>query len=334
MIFLGDLACPNERVSELNDAISQISLFKDEVVVLNFEAVVSHKGNNKVSKLYNNPSVLDSLIHQARKVIVSMANNHMYDYPEEIMNTKNFLESKGVGVFGLKESNGSILPFEYEDETGKYSFFGHCWDLYTRTNPNKINEVQIVDNPYSDFKGVVEGYIKQHPDRKVICFMHWNYDLETLPFPMHRIFAHDLIDVGCEAIIGSHSHVPQCVEVYKEKPIAYCLGNFYLPSGIFFNGSLSYPKPSHKTIGVSLSKEVKILTFSTDEEQPIRLVETNSLNEYDDVLRMTPQDYIVHFIKNRAKRLLVPVFKDYKGAKYLLKNNLAIARVLLIKILK
>jgi len=41
-----------------------------------------------------------------------------------------------------------------------------------------------------------------------------------------REFAHKLIDRGVDTIIGAHPHVVQGIEVYKEKPIFYSLGNF------------------------------------------------------------------------------------------------------------
>ena len=70
--------------------------------------------------------------------------------------------------------------------------------------------------------------------------MHWNYDMETMPFPMHVCLSRNLIDAGASGVIGSHSHVPHAVEVYKGKPIAYRLGNFYLPSGIYFDGNVPH----------------------------------------------------------------------------------------------
>ena len=38
--------------------------------------------------------------------------------------------------------------------------------------------------------------------------------------------AHELVDAGCDLILGSHPHVIQGIETYKGRTIAYSLGNF------------------------------------------------------------------------------------------------------------
>lgn len=334
MVFLGDLACPAERVDSFNDAIKDISIFKDEVVVVNLEAVILNNGDNKQSKLYNSPKVLDSLLKNARKVIVSLANNHMYDYPDEILKTKSFLENRGVGVFGLYDEDGSVKPYEYEDAKGQFALFGHCWDLYTRTNPNRENNVRVVDTDYADFISIVSNYIKTNPLRKVICFMHWNYDLEEYPFPMHRKLAHDLIDSGCYGVIGSHSHVSQCVELYNNRPIAYCLGNFYLPSGIFFDGKLKYPTKSNFSLGIRVTDSPSVLKFESDSMSALKYIGSVNFEQTDNLNGMSDKDYLSLFKNNRIKKSLVPIFIDYKGGGYRFKRALAISRVKIIKYIK
>jgi poly-gamma-glutamate synthesis protein (capsule biosynthesis protein) len=39
-------------------------------------------------------------------------------------------------------------------------------------------------------------------------------------------FAHRCIDAGADAIVGTGTHIPKAVEIYKGKPIFYCVGNF------------------------------------------------------------------------------------------------------------
>ena len=38
MIFIGDIACPREKVDKFIEVIRQVSLFHDEVIIANFEA--------------------------------------------------------------------------------------------------------------------------------------------------------------------------------------------------------------------------------------------------------------------------------------------------------
>ena len=95
MIFLGDIACPYERVSAFTDAVSKIEAFKDEIVVLNLEANILEKWEEKKPlTLYNSPDVLKGF-GKSRKVVVSLANNHMFDYPDKILQTVEKMELGG-----------------------------------------------------------------------------------------------------------------------------------------------------------------------------------------------------------------------------------------------
>ena len=168
--------------------------------------------------------------------------------------------------------------------------------------------------------------------------MHWNYDMEFLPFPMHRKIARQLVDFGVDAVIGSHSHRPQGAEVYKGKPIAYGLGNFYLPSGVYFEGKLKYPECSHKTYGLRLrDKTIEALWFETDSQTPVKLTAIEPFEGGQGLKLITPfqnmsdLEYRTYFLNNRVKKTLVPVFDDMKGPNYLLREKWAVTRVNIIR---
>ena len=218
------------------------------------------------------------------------------------------------------------------------AFFGHCWRLYTKTNKNKENGIGVSDAYYEDFVHEVIDYVHNHTDTKVYCFMHWNYDCERLVMPMHRKIAKDLIDAGVEAVIGSHSHRPQGAEIYKGKPIVYGLGNFYLPSGIYFDGKLSYPDFSKETYALRIKGgKCDLIWFRTDSaNKPIEQIaiysfDSEKIKELSPFINMSDNDYIKYFKKYRSKSLLVPIFDDYKGRRYRIKESIAITRVKVIK---
>lgn len=339
MIFLGDLACPDEKIDDFVSCINEMPIFQDEIVIVNLEGLfVDDLKQRRRPTLYNNSKLLNAF-KQARKVIFSLANNHMYDYPSAIISTKLELESAGFGTFGLYEKS-KIIPYEYETNGEKYAFFGHCWRLYTQTNRNTINDFMIVDCVYEELIRVVKDYKATNPSTKVYCFMHWNYDLEVLPFPYYRAIARELIDSGADAVIGSHSHVPQGVEEYKGKLIAYCLGNFYLPSGFFFNGTLLYPASSKQTYGVRLiSESADLLWFDTDTgNKPVTLsgieeVQGPIISEFSQFKTMNQDDYLRFFKNKRTNRTLVPVFGKYQSSSAIrFQEAFAISRVRMAKL--
>ncbi|MBI4734176.1 MAG: CapA family protein, partial [Rubrobacteridae bacterium] len=65
----------------------------------------------------------------------------------------------------------------------------------------------------------------------VIVSIHWGKELNEFPLSRQVSLAHKLIDSGVDMVIGHHPHVVEGFEVYKEKLIAYSLGNFVFSPG-------------------------------------------------------------------------------------------------------
>ena len=60
MIFLGDIAYPYDKVDEFTNAVLKVDAFRDEVIVLNFEANILEEADEKRPlTLYNAPKVLN-----------------------------------------------------------------------------------------------------------------------------------------------------------------------------------------------------------------------------------------------------------------------------------
>ena len=189
----------------------------------------------------------------------------------------------------------------------------------------------------------ITDFIHEKPNIKVICYFHWNYDLEILPFPAYRKLSHQLIDVGVFAVIGNHAHVPQGGEMYRGHVIVYGLGNFYIPSGYFFNGKLSYPEQSKIMMVLELpddSNEVLCHWFFTDKQGSLQLIKNEKfvdgdmITEYSPFRKMDDREYFEYFKKTRIKRKLVPVFTNFKGFAYAIKEFIAIYRIKVIKKIK
>jgi poly-gamma-glutamate synthesis protein (capsule biosynthesis protein) len=60
----------------------------------------------------------------------------------------------------------------------------------------------------------------------VFVSLHWGIESRSVPWPRMVELARDIIDAGADAILGHHSHVAGSVEVFRNRPIFYSLGNF------------------------------------------------------------------------------------------------------------
>jgi poly-gamma-glutamate synthesis protein (capsule biosynthesis protein) len=60
----------------------------------------------------------------------------------------------------------------------------------------------------------------------IIFEMHWGYEYQTEADQQQIDIGHWLVDNGVDVVVGHHPHVQQKIETYKNKIIAYSLGNF------------------------------------------------------------------------------------------------------------
>ncbi len=76
-----------------------------------------------------------------------------------------------------------------------------------------------------DISDLIAGY-KKDPKNRVLIFPHWGTEYKRTHNVYQEEMAHQWIDAGADIVVGSHPHVIQDMQVYKNKPIIYSLGNF------------------------------------------------------------------------------------------------------------
>jgi poly-gamma-glutamate synthesis protein (capsule biosynthesis protein) len=69
------------------------------------------------------------------------------------------------------------------------------------------------------------GAILSPDDPSLVSPIHLGVDYQEVE-PYQRAFAHDAIDAGADIVFGHGSHVVQGVEIYRGKPVMFCLANF------------------------------------------------------------------------------------------------------------
>jgi hypothetical protein len=65
-----------------------------------------------------------------------------------------------------------------------------------------------------------------NPDALIILCLHWGVEATYAPSVRQQTIAKMLIDCGADVIFGTHPHRIQGVEIYRDRPIFYSLGNF------------------------------------------------------------------------------------------------------------
>lgn len=160
---------------------------------------------------------------QAGFNLLSMANNHVGDFGNKgRQRSMELLDSLQINYAGLISHSYSI----FEKDSVKYGFCAF--------SPNE-NTVSI--NQIDSAKALV-AFLKQQTDIVIVSF-HGGAEgakFEHVPrtdelfYKENRgnvyAFAHAVIDAGADLVLGHGPHVTRAVEVYKNKLIAYSLGNF------------------------------------------------------------------------------------------------------------
>ena len=181
-----------------------------DVVVANLEGPITEGGKCQI-KPYSFKFATTTAYLLAHHNIhgVSLANNHSYDcFSKGLIDTRKYLSEKNIFYFG-----GGLIKDSYTVQTieGEEVVFVGI-DM-------TIGEIAI-----ENFYTLIQKLNKTH--EIIVVHIHSGNEYETNFSKVQQSVAHNLIDRGVDVIIGHHPHVMQPVEIYKEKPIFYSLGNF------------------------------------------------------------------------------------------------------------
>lgn len=142
---------------------------------------------------------------------VNLGNNHILNFGYSgLAATTAALRDAGVGYFGEPSTNTAIGT---DVGAVQVAFVG-----YNEFAPGGAQnaEIQTLEKITT---AKTKGYLP-------IVYAHWGEEYEPLANTEQRRLAHEFVDLGAVAVVGSHPHVVQDHETYKGAPIYYSLGNF------------------------------------------------------------------------------------------------------------
>jgi poly-gamma-glutamate synthesis protein (capsule biosynthesis protein) len=200
-------------------------LLDADFTVGNLECVLGTAGK-MVPKAYSFRAAGDSPRFLKRYfTAVSLGNNHAFDFgPEGLVETLDLLDRETIGRFGAGRTLAEARrPLVLEKDGLKIAILaanGFRADNYTATTETP----GVAPLREADLLADIAAARTQAD--VVVPFIHWGDELEAGPLEADRLFARKMIDAGAAAVIGSHPHVTQTVDVHRGAPIVYSLGNF------------------------------------------------------------------------------------------------------------
>jgi poly-gamma-glutamate synthesis protein (capsule biosynthesis protein) len=227
LFFAGDFVYKGNKKVEIISPLKDMINGDSVVFSVNFEAPVEgsgkpiHKAGPVICQSKESVDILSSIGVN----ILNLANNHIYDYGiEGLIKTLDILSPftcTGAGntvddAFKMKtiQLHNTKIGFLSFAENG----YGAICNPETRHGYAWINH-DAVNNLVADSRKKVDILIIQ---------VHAGVEEIEIPLPEWRQRYRELVDLGASAIIGHHPHVPQGYEIYKDAPIFYSLGNFYV----------------------------------------------------------------------------------------------------------
>jgi poly-gamma-glutamate synthesis protein (capsule biosynthesis protein) len=234
LVFVGDIimdrgvktSVNNNFGGDFSKLFENTPLLKEaDITFANFEGPVATNGKNVGSKwsFRMDPKTLIPF-RDAGFDIVSFANNHVGDWTSSAFAqslehfTQNGIKYTGAGIT-KEEARQPIIIEKNNIKIGFIAFsdVGPVWMKATETTPG----ILLANDP--EFSDII-AHAKTQVDILVVSF-HWGEEYK--PFTKRQAdLAHRAVDNGADMVIGHHPHVIQATEWYKDKFIAYSLGNF------------------------------------------------------------------------------------------------------------
>ncbi|WP_223192571.1 CapA family protein [Paenibacillus sedimenti] len=205
---------------------------KADFAFVNLETAVTLANNKDTNQIYNFKSNPESLIglKNAGFDMVSVANNHSMDFLQNgFLDTLDNLDNAGLlyvgGGLNVKEAYSAKSVIIKGRKVKFLAFSRFIPTVEWFAGVSKPGVAQAYDK-----KPVLDAIAQECKDADyVMVYIHWGIEMNNRPEQWQRDYARQMIDAGADAIVGSHVHVLQGFEFYKEKPIAYSIGNFLFP---------------------------------------------------------------------------------------------------------
>ncbi len=207
-----------------------------DIMVLNNEFPYSDRGTPTPEKQFTfraRPQTV-SYLGDLGVDLVSLANNHAYDYGETaFLDTMDTLAQAGIAYVGAgRNLQEARRPVYYIINNMKIAFVA-------------ATQIERLDNP--DTKGATDTSAgvfrcwngdnlletvreaRQNSDF-VIVFLHWGTEnQDTIDWAQEKQ-APEVVEAGADLIIGAHPHCLQQISMVNGVPVVYSLGNFWFNS--------------------------------------------------------------------------------------------------------
>jgi len=261
-----------------------------DIIFGNLEgAITDHSQSPKSPRVFafQMPPSYTRWLKDAGFNVMSTANNHAFDFGMQgYRDTRRYLREAGIKYCGEK---GEVVTMEIKGR--KVAVVGFGWTDYFNNilrieeSAKFIREMkQTHDIVVVTFHGGTEG----RGARNVRDEMEMFYNSRRGNLVR---FSRAMIDAGADLIIGHGPHIPRSMEIYKDRLIAYSLGNFV--TYVVFRSTP--PNNYSQVLNVELDSEGR---FVTGQVIPMIQYETG---QYKGIPKYDPEGRTIKYMQEVMK---------------------------------
>jgi poly-gamma-glutamate synthesis protein (capsule biosynthesis protein) len=237
----------------------------NDLISANLEGAVTDGGAHLAPALAIDFAFAPELVGQLAKFglnYFNIANNHLGD--------------QGKNGIIETEKNLTTLGFDFSGCADRQ--VGDCTSKIVEKNGRKIGltGASMVYGVLDDKALVDQVKALATSTDLVIAQMHWGTEYQHSANQNQIALAHQLIDAGADVVIGTHPHVVEEIEIYKDKPIFYSLGNFVFDQ--------YFSTDTQEELGVRITTNEKDFTINLlpikSEASKLRLMNAQEKNKF------------------------------------------------------
>ena len=201
---------------------------KADFSLVNFKSPLVYNYRPPQSRwlLYGRDSYASGLVY-AGIDLVSLSGNHMGDANfSGLFDTIKILKKAGITSVGAgKTHQEAYRPYFFQHHHTLYAFFAF------NSVPGSINKASAKPKTKPGIAWLDQDAliaVKKATKRAdiIIVITNWGKEYKAKPTPAEIKWGRKLIDAGADIVLGDQAHWVQNHEFYKDKFIAYGLGNF------------------------------------------------------------------------------------------------------------
>ena len=233
-------------VNDLKQCISSEILDKTnsaDLFFLNHEYAISDRGTPLEDKYYvfrAKPERM-SILKDLGTDIVSLANNHVYDYGADALNdTADLLDEAEIAyVGGGRNKEEAEQPAYYIINGIKIGFVAASEGEIYRFTPAATDTTPGIMECYdaTEYNKVIAQAASECD--YLIAYVHWGTEDDNQYTEQQTTHGKEFLASGADIVIGGHPHVLQGIEYTDDGPIVYSLGDFWFNDETKYTGLLN-----------------------------------------------------------------------------------------------